>query len=69
MVSPDRPDDDPDATQDAPSALEPRATLSTDRADLPVYRPRNHGARAVAVAILAAVIAAALVWLLLSVIL
>lgn len=68
MVTPDSADD-PGATQDATSPPAPPVVLIARRAQLPVYRPRNHGARALGVAVLAAVIAAVIVWLVMAVLL
>ena len=69
MVSPDCPDDEAGATQDAASAAAPRFAMAAGRAELPVYRPRNYRARAVAVAVLAAALVAVIVWLVLALVL
>jgi hypothetical protein len=66
MASPDGSEDDAGATQDAASVPTPRAGISAVRADLPVYRPRNHRARAIWVGVLIALVTAVLVWLALT---
>lgn len=69
MASPEPGEAAADATQPAAAQPASRADVSSVRASVPIYRPRNHRRRAVVAAVLSAVITAVLVWVVLAVIL